>query len=137
MDTPTLACTVYRDDVSSGWEIGNPLTTRFHSTLGFWKFTRRQTVRPEALRSLRHWAVCSPARRSTHFIFDEHALRVARHQFDRAEFAMVGQQDGGLLVSQFHDGQLAEFAFVAGEGHTAPVWSWRVRYESPGRKRSH
>ena len=35
MDTPTLACTVYRDDVSSGWEIGNPLTTRFHSTLGF------------------------------------------------------------------------------------------------------
>src|ERR1035441_10100931 len=67
MDTPTLACTVYRDDVSSGWEIGNPLTTRFHSTLGFWKFTKRQTVRPEARRSLRHWAVCSPARRSTHF----------------------------------------------------------------------
>src|ERR1039457_6604603 len=41
-------------------------------------------------------------------VFDEHALRVARHPFDRTEFAMVGQQDGRLLVSQFHHGQLAE-----------------------------
>src|ERR1039458_1129904 len=50
-------------------------------------------------------------------VFDEHALRVARHPFDRTEFAMVGQQDGRLLVSQFHHGQLAEIALVAGEGH--------------------
>src|SRR6266851_3110993 len=30
---------------------------------------------------------------------------------------MVGQQDSRLLVSQFHHGQLAKFALVAGEGH--------------------
>ena len=51
-------------------------------------------------------------------VFDEHALRVAGHQFDRTEFAMVSQRDGRLLVSQFHHGQLAEFAVIAGEGHT-------------------
>ena len=49
-------------------------------------------------------------------VFDEHALRVTRHQFDWTEFAVVGQQDGRLLVSQFHHGQPAEFALVDGKG---------------------
>jgi hypothetical protein len=52
-------------------------------------------------------------------VFDKHALRVARHQFDRPEFAVVGQQDGRFLVSQFHYGQLAEFSLVAGKGYAS------------------
>jgi hypothetical protein len=50
-------------------------------------------------------------------VFDEHALRVTGHQFDRPELAMVGQQDGRFLVPQFGDAQLAEFTLIAGEGH--------------------
>ena len=50
-------------------------------------------------------------------VFDEHALRIAGHQFHRSEFAVVGQQDGRVFVTQFHDRQLAEFALEAGKRH--------------------
>jgi hypothetical protein len=57
-------------------------------------------------------------------VFDEHTLRIAGHQFDRTEFAMVGQQDSRLLVSQFHHRELAEFALVAGEGSRGSLGLW-------------
>jgi hypothetical protein len=41
-------------------------TTRFHSSLGFWKWTSRHRVRSEARKSLRHCAVCSSERDARH-----------------------------------------------------------------------
>ena len=49
-------------------------------------------------------------------VFDEHALSIAGDQIWTTALALVGEQDGGILVPQFGEGDLAEGAREAPQG---------------------
>ena len=46
-------------------------------------------------------------------VLDEHSLGIASHQGGSSDFKVVGEEDGGFLVPQFDDAQLAQWALIA------------------------
>lgn len=57
-------------------------------------------------------------------IFDDHALGVALNQLGSGTAQLVGQQEGGLLMAEVGDDDLAERSGVAGQSNTLIENAW-------------
>ena len=59
-------------------------------------------------------------------VFDDHALGVALNQLGSGAAQLVGQQEGGLLMAEIGNDDLAEGPGVAGQSNTSIENAWRA-----------